>query len=670
MKHILIWGIFTAILAIIMLSFVSANFQNPAHFLKVQNKTILTDKQDLISNSNFLLSESTNNINVIWPEAGYYYTTDFMDLFITTNINSVCDYSFNGGEFYKMDDTGKVNHTQRLLMLKDNMDSNAYIVNFKCTDISNNELTASNYFWINVTNLDKYFLRNDLGSWTYGGSDLSWSGNENGILEFYEGEYEQEQTNLYDSLILDIFDSENSTRNILKNILNSPDHNISIRIIEGRRVYVSEEEGFKEMFWNSENKLIAHAIFAYGNSTPVVIDYPMEVIIPYLQKYPGTLIEFCSPNWTKEDNNCQITDKKLISYSNDCEIDGKIPSDNGTYTYCNYCSQNIQGPLYTNWSICSSNGMQTRVKYYVDTNYTNCCTLTELSSDCGIKDSKYNNITEDSSCNSFVLTLNTPNKELYNISSLSLKINSSIKLNKLDYIDYSQKNSKWTNLCKNCYGYDKIIRFSDGLHNLSIRANSTEGQFLFANVSFFIDTNFPKISTTEPKNKEFTNGSDFFIKYSEDNLKEITLVYGSDTLTKEDCPSGRNKNCSFNVDLGEYEGKIISYNFKINDIANNIRVSKNTSILVDTTSPIISKFNYSINGKYVTINITINETNFKVISFIDLNDPKSKMKSLCSNLKNSGCLTKSLFKSGDYNLKIQVLDKAGNSAEKLISFKV
>jgi len=68
--------------------------------------------------------------------------------------------------------------------------------------------------------------------------------------------------------------------------------------------------------------------------------------------------------------------------------------------------------------------------------------------------------------------------------------------------------------------------------------------------------------------------------------------------------------------------------------------------------------------------MTINETNFKIINFIDVKDSKPKLTTLCSSLKNSACLVKSSFKAGNHSLIITAIDKAGNSDKESISFKV
>ena len=74
---------------------------------------------------------SSNFIEVIWPELGYYYITDYMQLEITTLDYSNCSYIFNGASFQAMEETGGATHYHVLFNLIDNMASEqAYIVDF------------------------------------------------------------------------------------------------------------------------------------------------------------------------------------------------------------------------------------------------------------------------------------------------------------------------------------------------------------------------------------------------------------------------------------------------------------------------------------------------------------------------------------------------------------
>jgi len=95
-------------------------------------------------------------------------------------------------------------------------------------------------------------------------------------------------------------------------------------------------------------------------------------------------IDFCTENWTKI-SACLSNDTELIAYndSNSCGTTDDLPVDNGTYTSCNYCSEDleqIEGDCI--------GGLQNYS--WVDNNYYSCCIFTNLTSDCSILYSPYN----------------------------------------------------------------------------------------------------------------------------------------------------------------------------------------------------------------------------------------------------------------------------------------
>lgn len=270
----------------------------------------------------------------------------------------------------------------------------------------------------------------------------------------------------------------------------------------------------------------------------------------------------------------------------------------------------------------------------------------------------------------FNLQVNLPLSKTYTEKQILFNIITNNIASKLEYNDSAS--GKFRVLCTNCNSYNKKISFNDGKHNVTIRATDLCGNVQEKNVEFFIDSKKPVITKIEPRKDSVTNGSNFFIKYTEYNLKNITLNYGAsatNSITKT-CESGRNKNCTFLVDLNNYDGQNIIYRFKLVDIANNTEESKLIMVKVDTTAPKISKFNYSINGRYVTFNMSIDELNFYRINYIDFNDASPRWNTLCYSLKYGSCVVKKSFKTGNHNVMIQVLDKAGNSIQTSASFSI
>jgi len=97
----------------------------------------------------------------------------------------------------------------------------------------------------------------------------------------------------------------------------------------------------------------------------------------------------CTPNWTLTYGACQTNDTMLLTYydTNNCNTTEGLPPDNGTSVYCNYCTEN----LVQNLGECQPNGKQT--VNHTDTNYTTCCLVTGLLSDCSILYYPYNETT-------------------------------------------------------------------------------------------------------------------------------------------------------------------------------------------------------------------------------------------------------------------------------------
>lgn len=97
----------------------------------------------------------------------------------------------------------------------------------------------------------------------------------------------------------------------------------------------------------------------------------------------------CTENWVLDPNPCLTNDTIFISYTdlNACNSTLALPSDNGTYGVCNYCSENL---------IAYPSGdcvLGTQNVTWADANYFSCCALTGLLSDCNILYSPYNETT-------------------------------------------------------------------------------------------------------------------------------------------------------------------------------------------------------------------------------------------------------------------------------------
>jgi hypothetical protein len=485
-----------------------------------------------------------------------------------------------------------------------------------------------------------------------------------------------------------------------------------------------------------------------------------------------------------------------------------------------------------------------------------------------LNDFQHRVCTELNSCNSssiesrdcsMKVDIISPIQDNYDSGTLAFNITSTIVMKKLEYKE--SQSTMWITLCTNCQNYSGRKRFTDGQHNLDVRASSIDGQTKLTNVSFFVDSRDPQISTTAPLSNSYTNGSNFYIKYSESNLNSAELEISSPMVTKpkvelfvmtycpygiqaekgiipavkalgtkidfkirfthffihgdqeeqetyrqicireeqktkfilyvecfvqdgnatrclsklginvdscianrakyyysldssmsqsygvvgsptffingketdfyprssanalkiicnsfdnkssacglnlssenpqpgfgnydhgainsasldsepsggssgggsggSSCASGMNRNCTFNIDLSEYDARDIVYSFYLEDVAGNFKYSRNTTIKVDTTSPQITKFIQKTIGNYVTFNISIVETNFYRVNY--MTEGMTRWSILCSSLRYGDCVVRKYFKSGNHNITIQVIDKAGNSEIASKSFVV
>ena len=269
------------------------------------------------------------------------------------------------------------------------------------------------------------------------------------------------------------------------------------------------------------------------------------------------------------------------------------------------------------------------------------------------------------------------------------------------------KKPAFKTLCRKCdeYGFSKIKRkpFDDGFHELTILAVFDLGD-AYHYVNFTVDTKDPKITKTKPENG-FNNGG-FKVEILEANPKELTLHYGNslvgfkefdvefeDTLIKSfaqtnsngfggggsgggtknpnassdsaDClPEERGRReCSFSINLTDYDGQEIKYWFNLSDILDNIVESKTKKINVDTTLPMINFFNYTQNGRRVTFLFDVTEINFDEINYMDFNDKMPRWRRLCSKLKDNVCEKRKSFRKGERNVSIRVIDDANNIVE-------
>ncbi|MEK6887186.1 MAG: hypothetical protein AABW88_05130, partial [Nanoarchaeota archaeon] len=200
-------------------------------------------------------------------------------------------------------------------------------------------------------------------------------------------------------------------------------------------------------------------------------------------------------------------------------------------------------------------------------------------------------------------------------------INLSMSAN-VSYFKYADNGGSLRTLCRKCDSYSKKKPFDDGFHELTIFGIFNIGT-VYNYVNFMVDSKKPRILKTNPR-RGFATGF-FEVEFEEENPVSLFLNYGNELRNAElnisECEKKKTKRiCNVSVELADYDLQEIEYWFNITDIAGNSDESKNISIDVDVSAPIISFFNYSINGEYVTFLLNITEPNFEEVDYIDWSD--------------------------------------------------
>jgi len=276
-----------------------------------------------------------------------------------------------------------------------------------------------------------------------------------------------------------------------------------------------------------------------------------------------------------------------------------------------------------------------------------------------------------------VLTVNSPtNNGKYTTKSVLFDLKTD-EFSTFYYTDNIKANGAWVNLGTGT-SYLKTVNFRDGQNDITIKAVDSNGNPTTKNVKFYVDSTKPKIKKTLPT-KGFASGM-FEIWFTEANPQSLVIDYGNPikgrktaNVALSSCTHDDKGTyyCSINVTLTDYNNQNIDYKFKLTDIAGGYVESKPATLQVDTTKPVITNSPiYTVNGKYVTFNLNINEINFDKVSYMDESLSKPSWKSLCTSLKNNVCTKKVTFSRGSHIVDVKVSDDAGNQITQKISFNI
>ena len=269
----------------------------------------------------------------------------------------------------------------------------------------------------------------------------------------------------------------------------------------------------------------------------------------------------------------------------------------------------------------------------------------------------------------FNMTLTEPNLSL--TDSRRVKVNLSIsETSLLEYINNNDPSPRFRTLCRNCVEYGslrkKYLNLREGENNLTIRATSLKGEVDSLSLSIFVDTKKPRIISTYPRTG-FVSET-FEVEFQEENPVSLVLYYGNSetgfnqtSLELSSCILSRNRySCSVSVDLEEYDSEEITYNFSLTDIVGSSVSSRQRTLDVDTTSPLINSFNYTISRKSLTFKFNITELNFDNVFYVDAYDSNQRERNLCTSLRSGLCERRQSFMTGSHNLTITARDDAGN----------
>lgn len=237
------------------------------------------------------------------------------------------------------------------------------------------------------------------------------------------------------------------------------------------------------------------------------------------------------------------------------------------------------------------------------------------------------------------------------------------------YTDLINGRGKWTTVCQHCDSYNNKRSFKEGLNSLMFQAKDESGNKAYKNVSFFLDSQKPRISMTMPR-KGFASGT-FELDMKEDNPKTLVLHYGNINSTflekaldiDTECTAAKGKShCETSVNLDSFNGGSVLYWFVLTDIADNLVSSKPVQVDVDTQFPVVTYLNYTINKNTLKLSMNITEAHFDSVEYIDNFATRPTWRKVCTSLKNGMCNKDiSGFRAGEHELSIQVNDKAGNS---------
>jgi len=235
---------------------------------------------------------------------------------------------------------------------------------------------------------------------------------------------------------------------------------------------------------------------------------------------------------------------------------------------------------------------------------------------------------------------------------------------------------RWKSLCSSCSSYTGERNFDEGFNDITFRAVDGSGNEAFQTVTFNVDSRDPDLGSIEPSSG-FASG-EFTVEFEESTPDDLIINYGNFDLGFRDhfidigteCTEDDDEyECATQIDLSDYDGQQITYFVSLTDLASNIDQTAEKTLQVDYSDPVINSIDHVVDGKRVTFTLSITESYFDEVTYIDYSDDRPREKRLCNSLVGEICeKTVSFNKDGDHDVTITVKDEAGNTATAALQF--
>ena len=324
--------------------------------------------------------------------------------------------------------------------------------------------------------------------------------------------------------------------------------------------------------------------------------------------------------------------------------------------------------IYGNTIYGIENGIETDVNATYNWWNTNTGPYHSTTNPSGLGDAVSDNVVYNPWLN-LTLNLTSPEEDKpYDKRKILIEVSTNLVV---DAIKYSVDGGKFRTLCKNCNSYSRKKTFSDGNHTLIVKAILGTEEVSKV-VSFLVDTKRPRIIKTLPNHGDVIKGTTFYVKYTEDNLVKVTLHWKNSTeetyhhVELEGCSSGRNEECTVEINLLQYNGQSIDYYFSVEDPISTVNSTVKT-ITIDCSEPIVEIYSPTMmiyNNRRINMSVGINE----FVRVLEYSVDGGKFRTLCKNCNSYS--RKKTFSDGNHTLIVKATDYAGNIGESVINFTV